>query len=289
MPETPIALPHKQNVCGINISATSYGEVVECCSHWIQEKRKSSSPSPSRYICVTSVHGVMEARQDHDLKQILNHADIATPDGMPVVWALRSFGQTQQQRVYGPTLMLSLCERAEQEKQNIFLYGSTPDVLKRLTEKLQSLYPDINITGTYSPPFRALTVTEEEDIRRQICEAKADLVFVGISTPKQEKWMARQQLNLTGVVMVGVGAAFDFHAGRVKQAPQVDAGSRAGMALPPPDRTAPFVAPVHPCHAQISSPLGDAVTRSRQTERDIVLSVFAGRSKSIPPGKVSAK
>jgi N-acetylglucosaminyldiphosphoundecaprenol N-acetyl-beta-D-mannosaminyltransferase len=220
MQPTSLALPIKRNVCGVEISATSYDEVVACCSHWIAQKRQSDVPPPSRYVCVTSVHGVMEARQDLELKQILNHADIATPDGMPVVWALRSFGQTQQQRVYGPNLMLKLCQRAAAEGQNIFLYGSTQDVIERLTAKLQSLYPDIRITGSYSPPFRALTAAEEEDIRNRIREAKADLVFVGISTPKQEKWMARQQLKLDGLIMIGVGAAFDFHAGRVRQAPK---------------------------------------------------------------------
>ena len=215
-----MAFPAKQNVCGVNISATNYGQVVDCCSHWIEEKRQSDTSGPSRYICVTSVHGVMEARQDGELRGILNNADIATPDGMPVVWALRSFGRRGQQRVYGPTLMLKLCERAATNGHKLFLYGSTPEVIQGLTEKLTTLYPAIRIVGTYSPPFRALTAEEEADIQARIRESNADLVFVGISTPKQERWMARQQQRLDGVIMIGVGAAFDFHAGRVKQAPK---------------------------------------------------------------------
>lgn len=220
MEHTLIKLPSKQCVCGINISTTSYDEVVDLCSQWIDEKRRSYTQVPSRYICVTSVHGVMEAREDLELREVLNHADVATPDGMPVVWALRSFGQREQQRVYGPTLMLRLCERAEREQLKVFLYGSTDEVLERLTDSLRAKFPRIQITGTYSPPFRALTQEEDETIRQRIREAGADLVFVGVSTPKQEKWMARQQRELSGVVMVGVGAAFDFHAGRVKQAPK---------------------------------------------------------------------
>ncbi len=220
MEQVSTAIPVKQCVCGTNVSATSYQQVTNLCSQWIAQKRQSCSASPSRYVCVTSVHGVMEARQDAELRQILNRADIVTPDGMPVVWALRSLGLPNQQRVYGPTLMLKLCERAALEKHRIFLFGSSPETLRSLIDKLRTRYPGLHIAGSYSPPFRALTEEEEEDIRRRIREADADLVFAGISTPKQEKWMARQQSVLDGVIMVGVGAAFDFHAGRVKQAPK---------------------------------------------------------------------
>lgn len=217
--QTSAVFPPKQAVCGVKISATSYAEVADICSAWIDQKRRGVSSDPSPYICVTSVHGVMEARQDAELRHILNRAAIATPDGMPLVWALRSLGRKSQQRVYGPNLMLTLCERAAREQHRIFLYGSTDTVLRSLVEKLQIKYSRIRITGTYSPPFRPLTAEEETEVRRQILASAADIVFVGISTPKQEKWMARQQQHLPGVIMIGVGAAFDFHAGKVKQAP----------------------------------------------------------------------
>jgi len=211
--------PKKKNICGTRISTTSYSEVVDLCSQWIHDKIARNSSVPSRYICVTSVHGIVTARQDAELRRILNRADVATPDGMPVVWALRSFGETKQQRVYGPTLMLRLCERAAAEGHRIFLYGSTEDTLEALREKLYALYPRINIAGSFAPPFRALTSDEELDVRQRIISADTDLLFVGISTPKQEKWMAKQKDALPGLVMVGVGAAFNFHAGQVKQAP----------------------------------------------------------------------
>ena len=220
MKATTVSLPSKQCICGTNISATSYEEVVELCSRWIAQKRRALSPVPSRYICVTSVHGVMTAREDPELRHSLNLADVATPDGMPVVWAMRSFGRKEQERVYGPTLMLKLCQRAEQEQHRVFLYGSSEEVLAGLREKLLWKFPAIQFAGSIAPPFRPLTAEEEQDIQQRIREANPDLLFVGISTPKQEKWMTRQQQVLPGMVMVGVGAAFDFHAGRVKQAPK---------------------------------------------------------------------
>lgn len=206
-------------MCGTEISATTYSEVVDLCSSWIGEKRARTGSTPSRYICVTSVHGIVTAREDAELRRVLNEADVATPDGMPVVWALRSFGEVNQQRVYGPTLMLRLCERCAAEGHRIFLYGSTGDTLSRLEHKLSNLFPQIRIAGSYAPPFRPLTAGEEEDVRERIRSAATDVLFVGISTPKQEKWMARQKDALPGIVMVGVGAAFNFHAGQVKQAP----------------------------------------------------------------------
>jgi N-acetylglucosaminyldiphosphoundecaprenol N-acetyl-beta-D-mannosaminyltransferase len=138
---------------------------------------------------------------------------------MPVVWALRSFGATGQQRVYGPTLMLRLCESAVHRGHRIFLYGGRAEVLTALCEKLTAQYPELMIVGTYSPPFRPVTKAEDQHIKQVICDSGADLVFVGISTPKQEKWMAAHRRDFPGKILVGVGAAFDFHAKRVRQAP----------------------------------------------------------------------
>ena len=209
----------KQNVLGVGISATSYGEVVAACAAWIAQRRLGSSIMPARYVCVTSVHGVMEARKDNLIREILNAADIATPDGMPLVWALRSFGETHQERVYGPHLMLMLCAQAEQMGHRIFLYGGRAETLEALCSNLLKLFPDLNIAGKYSPPFRPLTDSEEQNVCGMIADSNADLLFVGISTPKQERWMADHKPRFPGLVMVGVGAAFDFHAGRVSQAP----------------------------------------------------------------------
>jgi len=162
----------------------------------------------------------MTAQEEPAFRRILNEADVATPDGMPLVWALRSFGERNQQRVYGPTLMLHLCRQAAREGHRIFLYGGRPETLPMLSERLSQACPGLPIAGMYSPPFRVLTEQEEHSVRKTITQADPDLIFVGISTPKQETWMSAHRDCFRGAVMIGVGAAFDFHAGRVKQAPQ---------------------------------------------------------------------
>jgi N-acetylglucosaminyldiphosphoundecaprenol N-acetyl-beta-D-mannosaminyltransferase len=161
----------------------------------------------------------MEARKDSELHTILNAADIATPDGMPLVWALRSFGIEDQPRVYGPTLMLVLCEQAARLGHRVFLYGGRSETLEALQANLVRRFPGLKIVGSYSPPFRDLTEEEQRVVQGQIADAAPDLLFVGISTPKQERWMSAHRRVFRGAVMVGVGAAFDFHAGRVQQAP----------------------------------------------------------------------
>ncbi len=211
-------VPEKQLVVSVAISKTSYREVAELCRRWALE-RKTSSRSTARYICVTSVHGIMMARDDAQMAKIFNEADIATPDGMPVVWALRSFGFRDQQRVYGPTLMLEICRSAADCGMKIFLYGGREDTLETLACRLRRDFPGLRIAGAYSPPFRALTEAEEKHVQQTIQQSDADIVFVGISTPKQEKWMYEHRDCFPGVTLIGVGAAFDFHAGRTRQAP----------------------------------------------------------------------
>jgi N-acetylglucosaminyldiphosphoundecaprenol N-acetyl-beta-D-mannosaminyltransferase len=161
----------------------------------------------------------MLARQHPELARILNEADIATPDGVPVVWALRSFGYKNQQRVYGPTLMLEICGRAATLGHRIFLYGGRDETLGALRERLHVRFPELQIADAYAPPFRELSSREKSEIEKRIRDSDADIVFVGISTPKQERWMYEHRYSFPGVTLIGVGAAFDFHAGRVRQAP----------------------------------------------------------------------
>ncbi|MBV9158478.1 MAG: WecB/TagA/CpsF family glycosyltransferase [Acidobacteriaceae bacterium] len=212
------AVPDKQLVVSVGISKTSYAEVVELCRQWAIE-RKSSARATARYICVTSVHGIIMARDNPELAKIFEEADIVTPDGMPVVWALRSFGSPGQQRVYGPTLMLELCRRAAESGHKIFLYGGREGTLPTLVERLCKQFPGLIVAGYYSPPFRTLTKTEDQAVRERIVDSDADIVLVGISTPKQEQWMYDHRNSFPGVTLIGVGAAFDFHAGRIRQAP----------------------------------------------------------------------
>jgi N-acetylglucosaminyldiphosphoundecaprenol N-acetyl-beta-D-mannosaminyltransferase len=215
-----VVSPAKQNIVGIGITPTSYREVVEICRVWLADRDRRRSAQAARYITVTSVHGVMSSVLDGSFRECINQADIATPDGMPLVWALRSFGRHGQQRVYGPNLMLFLCEMAANNGCRVFLYGSREQTLRKLEENLQLRYPELRIVGIYSPPFRPLSMGESTAIVRRILELRADLVFVGLSTPKQERWMLQHRMKLPGLVLVGVGAAFDFHAGTLRQAPE---------------------------------------------------------------------
>lgn len=207
--------PPKVEVLGVGISRAGYDEITAMCARWLEDRR-----APSRYICVASVHGLMEARKDAYVKDILNRADITTADGMPLVWALRSFGVRNQQRVYGPSLMLALCEQAQRLGHRVFFYGGRQEALMALCSRMRGMFPSLSIAGAYSPPFRVLTDREEAAVQRAILNAAPALIFVGISTPKQERWMASHLHIFPGTIMVGVGAAFDFHAGRIRQAPE---------------------------------------------------------------------
>lgn len=212
------SFPAKRTVLNVAISTTNYFEVVALCKQWALE-RKAAKPLRSRYICVTSVHGIILARDDKQLASVLNDADIAAPDGMPVVWALRSFGHPLQQRVYGPTLMLEICASAAENGHRLFLYGGNSEILESLLANLKARFPEIQISGFYAPPFRPLTNEEDLDVRRRIKESDADIVLVGLGAPKQELWMNEHLYTCSGATLIGVGAAFDFHAGRKKQAP----------------------------------------------------------------------
>ena len=207
----------KRTILGVNVSITSYEEVAGLCAQWIAQRQTLAARA--RYVCVTSVHGIMTAMADRSFRAVLNGADLATPDGMPVVWALRSFGLPGQQRVYGPDLMLAVCRQAARLGHRIFLYGGRVETLRDLQRALENKMPGIEIAGAYSPPFRPLTPEEDASAVALIRDAKPDILFLGISTPKQEKWMRDHIQRLPGMVMFGVGAAFDFHAGRVPQAP----------------------------------------------------------------------
>jgi len=209
----------KTLVLGTGVTPTAYSELTGKCRDWIAQRRSGSVNARGKYVCFLSVHGLITAHDDAEFQSVLNAADIVSPDGMPIVWALRSFGYKSQERVYGPTAMLSLCEDAERYGHRLFLYGGTERSLSRLVSRLQQHFPRLQVVGAYSPPFRPLTDSEDRALVQALIESDADMVFVGISTPKQERWMADHVYKLPGVVLAGVGAAFDFHAGVVKQAP----------------------------------------------------------------------
>jgi N-acetylglucosaminyldiphosphoundecaprenol N-acetyl-beta-D-mannosaminyltransferase len=211
----------KRPILGVGINPIRYGDVLRQFRLWVAERRMTQSPASGsgRYMCIVSVHGIITALTDLRCRDALNRADLATPDGMPVVWALRSFGENNSRRVYGPNLMLALCGQSARLGHRIFLYGGTDATLSRLKLSLARRFPSLVIAGAYAPPFRPLTQEEDQEVVRMIGEADADIVFVGISTPKQDYWMLDHREKLPGTIMVGVGAAFNFHAGEVQQAP----------------------------------------------------------------------
>ena len=173
----------------------------------------------SSYIIAANVHVIMTAYWNQRYRDILDEAALVTPDGMPLVWGMRWLGAKGQPRVYGPDLMLAWCDRATHLNSPIYLYGSTPQTLQRLSTQLQQIFPHLKIAGIHSPPFRTLTLLEEEADIERIHRSGAAVVFVGLGCPKQEEWMYRQ-LGKLDVVMIGVGAAFKFHSGEVTQAPR---------------------------------------------------------------------
>lgn len=172
----------------------------------------------SRYVCICNVHSVVSARQDPVFRRVINDADMATPDGAPVAWMLRRLGFPTQPRINGPDLMWKYCQQAAGRGEAIYLFGSTPETLAILQQALRDKFPGLVIAGAHSPPFRPLTPEEDERIVEEINASGAGVVFVSLGCPKQEKWMAAHRGRVQAVT-IGVGAAFDFHAGTVSRAP----------------------------------------------------------------------
>lgn len=172
------------------------------------------------YVTVTPVHGVMECRHDPELRRIFNRSLLTTPDGMPLVWLGRLAGHREMGRVYGPELMERVFEWTRSSGHTHFLYGGQEGVAEALRARLETRFPGARVVGTYTPPFRPLNEEEQADLERQVASLQPDFFWVGISTPKQERFMAENWKRLQAGIMIGVGAAFDFHAGRVRQAPR---------------------------------------------------------------------
>lgn len=200
------------DVLGVEISAIDLELAVKQIRTWVSVRSRN-------YVCVRDVHGVVASQRDPELLDIHNRAGMVTPDGMPLVWCGRLAGASWTRRVYGPDLMLAVCEESTVDGTRHFLYGAGPGVADELAEKLRSRFPDIQIVGTYSPPYGDLTEDEATETAAMINEARPDIVWVGLSTPKQERWMANFRQRLEAPVLIGVGAAFDMHSGRVRQAP----------------------------------------------------------------------
>ena len=201
------------NLLGVRVSAVNMTSAVGCILEAIAAGRKG-------YVCLRDVHGVVRCQGDEALQRAHNRAFLVTPDGMPLVWALKAAGHKAADRVYGPDLMLALFDQGREAGLRHFLYGTTPEVLEKLAARLRAAYPGAEIVGSYAPPFRSLSEAETEAVAATINATRADVVWVGLSTPKQELWMAEMRPGLDAGMLIGVGAAFDFHAGVKKQAPR---------------------------------------------------------------------
>jgi N-acetylglucosaminyldiphosphoundecaprenol N-acetyl-beta-D-mannosaminyltransferase len=196
----------------MRVDATSYEDAARRVACWAGEGR-------SAYVCVASVHMVMEAFDSAPFRGVVNGADLVTPDGRPLVWALKGLGVRKASQVRGTGLTARVVERAAREGIPIGLYGGTPGLLESFHEILRARYPGVEVACKIAPPFRPLSPEEDEEVTRQIVASGARVLLVGIGCPKQERWMATHKGKVPAV-MLGVGAAFDFHTGRIRQAPR---------------------------------------------------------------------
>ena len=202
-----------RELLGTPIAVTDYEQVME------EMERMIAGREPG-YVCAVPVHSLMVSRHDDGMRAALRGATLNVPDGRPLVWALNLLGEQLRDRVYGPDLMDRFCARAARRGHRVWLYGgATEEALDELVRALESRHPGLEIAGSWSPPHRPLTPEEERDVARRIDTDRADVVWVGLGVPKQELWMARMRPRLQAPVLVGVGAAFDFLAGRKRQAP----------------------------------------------------------------------
>jgi N-acetylglucosaminyldiphosphoundecaprenol N-acetyl-beta-D-mannosaminyltransferase len=200
------------NVLGVGISVINMDLATRVILDAVRRRQKG-------YVCLTNVHAVMEGFDDPQVKAALNGAMLCTPDGMPMVWLGRLGGRKLMHRVYGPDLMLRLCQESSREHLRHFLYGGANGAAVELGAKLSARFPGLKVVGTYEPPFRPLNEHEQRELIQQVRAAQPDVFWVGLSTPKQDKFMAEYLPKLDTTVMLGVGAAFDFHSGRIRQAP----------------------------------------------------------------------
>jgi N-acetylglucosaminyldiphosphoundecaprenol N-acetyl-beta-D-mannosaminyltransferase len=202
---------HSYKVVGIRVDAVVMQDAIAQIREWIAARERG------KYVAVTGMHGVSESLRDPGLRQIINQAGLVVPDGMPLVWLARWRGIPLQRRVTGSDLMETFCRETGSQYRHFF-YGGAPDVAGDLANKLRDRF-NIVIAGTFTPPFRPLTDQEEQEVSALVKQTSPDILWVGLSTPKQERWMHAHRATLGVPVMLGVGAAFDMHSGRLERAP----------------------------------------------------------------------
>lgn len=212
-PGKPVATaPERVDILGVSVSVVTLDSAAAVVERWISDRTPN-------YVCITGSHGVIECRSDTQLRAVHNTAGMVTPDGMPLVFMAKKLGHDGITRVYGPDLMRRLSELSAKKGYRQFYYGGGPGLACLLAGKLQACYPGLVVAGTMTPPFRPLTPEEDDAVVAEINAAAPDIVWVGLSTPKQEFWMASHVGRIEGAVLIGVGAAYDFLAGTKQQAP----------------------------------------------------------------------
>ncbi|MCR4336540.1 MAG: WecB/TagA/CpsF family glycosyltransferase [Candidatus Omnitrophica bacterium] len=201
------------DILGVKIHETNINEVAQVVDNWIQTREKT-------YVCVANVDTIIHCQDHEDYREVINHASIATPDGMPLVWIGKGRGSKNIQRTYGPDLLLALCDKGQAKKYRHYFYGGTHQGNEKLIEQLKKRFPELNVVGCYAPAFLQSKEKESAQILEKINATSPDILWIGLGAPKQEHWMANHRSLLHVPVMIGVGAAFDFLSGGKPQAPR---------------------------------------------------------------------
>ena len=203
----------RYNVLGVGVAALRFEQACDLVVGVRGTLRRG-------YVCLGTAHGLTEARRDPALRRIYNEAWLTTPDGMPLVWLAHHSGHVEVERVYGPDLMLAVCDAGRARGMRHYLFGGAPGVAEQLGARLEARFPGVEIVGTFTPPYRPLEPVEFKRFQEDVRLSRPDVIWVGLGTPKQERFMAAHWRELDAGVLIGVGAAFDFHSGRVPQAPR---------------------------------------------------------------------
>jgi N-acetylglucosaminyldiphosphoundecaprenol N-acetyl-beta-D-mannosaminyltransferase len=207
----PLPRLESSSILGMRVHATTYADAVQRIASWARARE-------SKYVCEAPIHMVMESYDSPEYRDVINGADLVTPGGMPIVWMMRLLGVHGQPRVYGPAMTLEVCEYAALQGLKVGFYGGTEKSLPAMVSELKRKYSGLDVVYSYSPPFRKLTPQEDARVREDIATSKAQILFVGLGCPKQERWMAEHRPGVRAV-MLGVGAAFDFISREKRQAP----------------------------------------------------------------------
>lgn len=210
---TPLTLGDRVNILGTGINPLTMGNAVARIEQAMRERYQG-------YVCVAAAHSVMDCLREESLRRIFNRSMMTTPDGMPLVWLARAQARQPVERVYGPDLMLAVCQSTVSQGFRHFFYGGEPEVADALAARLKTRFPGLEVAGTFSPPYRPLSIEEDTQVIQLIDRSRSDLVWIGLGTGKQERWMADHLGRVQASVMVGVGTAFDVLSGRKSQAPR---------------------------------------------------------------------